>query len=606
MGEPIRIAALSSTAKHRLIKGEPGVGKTFFGCELADYELCNPERGIKSYQRILSLTFSRNAAARIRQTFVKQIAGNSALTETEKIKKQKYINQHVKINTFAGFFWWLIDSYGRYADSNSSCCRPWLIGDERTGFEKIPNHYEGYTYKEITTKTYYILKNPAIQTLISDLYPLIIIDEFQDVDDELFDIIALLGQKSRLVLLCGPGQCIYRNLKKFDPESIMRKCEEVFRPEVFKIPPVSPDKQRHCPEIKSLVEQYNSGHVNNTRDWPVMFKPILRFTQGNRVKELETQTGKMLIDMKEYLKKRFPDKKSSVAVLTSTNVGVIKLFSRFREGNDNFKLRPIIATLHFKDTRLLQYGRLVLELLRGHWISCQSSDFIDKDSVCGMLASLFLHSGIKAKTSISEWQSLAEDLIIKTSRMKAPTNKEENQDKLARDIERMNDILKTSKEKLPLSISKNPLKNEGATLRVFSKELLRTITPAFRFDGLLRIDKAKELFESTMQQKIVYEKLGIEAGVQIMTIHKSKGREFDGVILVLEDSHDAIWKRKTEVDPEIEELYRVAISRARNAFGLIAYNDIFEEANPMVQKLLSKELFGKQKVRWKMYNKGQH
>ena len=59
-----------------------------------------------------------------------------------------------------------------------------------------------------------------------------------------------------------------------------------------------------------------------------------------------------------------------------------------------------------------------------------------------------------------------------------------------------------------------------------------------------------------------------------MTIHKSKGREFDGVVLVLEDNHKALWKKDGPASgPEIDDLYRVAISRARSAFALVAFED---------------------------------
>ena len=97
-----------------------------------------------------------------------------------------------------------------------------------------------------------------------------------------------------------------------------------------------------------------------------------------------------------------------------------------------------------------------------------------------------------------------------------------------------------------------------------------------------------------MQQRIIFEKLGIESGIQVMTIHKAKGREFDGVVIVMEDSSKAMWLNDSKTsDSELDELYRVGISRARLAFGLIGYNDIYNDAKPHVQKLLPTDIFKK-------------
>lgn len=78
---------------------------------------------------------------------------------------------------------------------------------------------------------------------------------------------------------------------------------------------------------------------------------------------------------------------------------------------------------------------------------------------------------------------------------------------------------------------------------------------------------------------MIFEKLGIQKNFQVMTIHKLKGREFDGVVLVLEDNHKAFWRKiNFRLVTEIEELYRVAISRARSALAIVAFEDAQKEA----------------------------
>ena len=204
----VRKTAINSDAKVRLITGKPGVGKTYFGCQITDHELRNPDLGVSRYQKVLFLTFARNAVARIRQAYNQQLSKGTTIPEKIKEKRISEFNARVHLNTFAGFFWWLIASYGRYLPSDSASSRPWFIGAKRSGTESVPDSYKGYTFEELETDAIAALRIKEILSQISDIYPLVIIDEFQDVDKNLFEFIDLLRQNSRLVLLSGPGQCI--------------------------------------------------------------------------------------------------------------------------------------------------------------------------------------------------------------------------------------------------------------------------------------------------------------------------------------------------------------------------------------------------------------
>lgn len=95
-----------------------------------------------------------------------------------------------------------------------------------------------------------------------------------------------------------------------------------------------------------------------------------------------------------------------------------------------------------------------------------------------------------------------------------------------------------------------------------------------------------------MQQRVIFEKIGLEPRIQLMTIHKAKGREFDGVVLVLEDNHEAFWKASKRMDEEERlDLYRVAMTRARHAFALVAFEDACTDAAPVLRRLLPQPVF---------------
>lgn len=585
-----RQSALTSKAKARLITGSPGVGKTYFGCQIAEYELRTQTQGLKGHQRILFLTFARKAVARIRQAYLQRISANIQLTETEKAKRRSQFYSCIDINTFAGFFWWLVESYGRYAPG-ASHLRPWFIGSKRMGGERIPGGHRGYTFEELEEIALAVLEISAIRRLLSELYPIIVIDEYQDVHEQLLKVIIHLGDKSRLVLLRGQGQCIYGGMKNFNPEDILVMTMELFQPEKFQINPLSQQKQRCCPEIVSFLSQYDKGHVSQGDGTRIRFKPVPHFAKKGYPNRLEIHAGLMVKEIRQFLRSLNLEKTPSIAVLASTNNAVAAIHKSLISGSQSYNLPKIVASLTFKDTLLLHYGRLIFELLHHHWIA-RIRKPMEIEFVATALAALF-QDAAEEQMSPSDWLPLAQEMVKMIGRQKRPSAGTSPFDKLRNDLESVNELLRAKRDKLPPGSPRTPLtRDDIPLLNILSERLLKLIERGFHAYGRLDIVKSRKDFENSVQQEILYEKLGIEAAIQVMTIHKAKGREFHGVVLVLESSHKALWRKDSHTpNQELEDLYRVAISRGRDAFGLVAYDDTFNDAKPPVQRLLPKNLF---------------
>ena len=150
------------------------------------------------------------------------------------VRAESSVANRVRIDTFAAFFWWLVDSYGRFAPGGSHL-RPWFIGSRKTGADFVPEGHSGYTFDELKECARAILGVAASPALVSDVYPLVIVDEHQDIDPTLHEITVLLAKSSNLVLLRGPGQCIYRGLHNFNPDEVMRRTEVDLQPQRFTI-----------------------------------------------------------------------------------------------------------------------------------------------------------------------------------------------------------------------------------------------------------------------------------------------------------------------------------------------------------------------------------
>ena len=586
----LRKKILESRAKVRLVEGKPGIGKTWFGCELAQHELTNPDLGVQTHQKILFLTFARNAVARIRQVFTKQ----TSLDES----KKKELAKRLRIDTFAGFFWWLVESYGRYT-KNGTTMRLWLLGSKEVVDAPVPAGHQGYTFEKLEAKAMEVIRIQAVRWLICDIYPLVIIDEFQDVHDRLFEIIDALGKNSRLVLLSGPGQCIYRGLpgKEFDPDRIRQKCIMQLGTVPFDLPSLGEEKQRYCPEIKELISQFDRGAVAVFPDWPVKLVAVERIILKYA---LEVCAGTLANEMRAFLKK-IGTTKPEIAILSSTNQGVAEIYARVTKGhgglqiNGEFKkLKSRSASLLFGDNVFLQYGRLMLQLLKTHWIAGNKKEIKSKE-VAVLIAMLFQEQDKNIEAGSGAWEDLAQLLIRKANGQCSASGWEE---RLKTNLSTLNKLLRaTQAEMREEGINDCPStafdKRDSGFLETLADEFIESIKNNVNTRGRLDIEKAGISFEKANQQKVIFEKLGIQKSVQVMTIHKSKGREFDGVVLVLEDNHKALWKKDGPASgPEIDDLYRVAISRARSAFALVAFEDARKEAAEPVKRLLPCKIRG--------------
>lgn len=293
--------------------------------------------------------------------------------------------------------------------------------------------------------------------------------------------------------------------------------------------------------------------------------------------------------MKKYIKSLgLSSAKTSIAVLCSTNLGVCKINHRFKQGSQSFKLNPLRSTLRFNDEVLLAYGRLIIELLKEHWSIGNSKHEINLETACCYMWALEKSNNVNNTKSLLEWKSFILEVIKKVKGQRKPKDflRLKNEKRiLANNLEKINKLFRLKKKELPNGAPKTPFTKEDCQLLShLSEQFMNYIQPAWKHDDLLDLTLAKKLLENNMRQQILFEKIGIRTEIEIMTIHKSKGREFDGVIVVLEDNHKALWKKNSKIlKDELIDLYRVAFSRARSAIAMIAYIDAINEIDPSLR-----------------------
>lgn len=180
---------VTATQRRIIVFGGAGSGKTTTALWCARRLL--ESSNAKPWHRVLFLTFSRTA--------VREIVRRSGRALAD-------VRGRVEIHTFHGFANRVIGAFGRYAGLGRQ--QPRFISDaEEKLLGKSGPHL---TYDDLLPLALKIVRTPRIKRLITERWPLVISDEFQDTDDKQWELLReLCSIGGRMLLLADPNQMIY-------------------------------------------------------------------------------------------------------------------------------------------------------------------------------------------------------------------------------------------------------------------------------------------------------------------------------------------------------------------------------------------------------------
>lgn len=190
---------------HSLIEGGPGSGKTTIAL-LKFKEIVDKSILLKN-QKVLFLSFARATISR-----VEEHASNLVTREDKKF---------LEVNTYHSFFWQLIQSHGYLLSdfrilnlippSNFSARCAGLSELEIEELKHKLLSEEGIVcfdlFPELAVKI--LSQSEKIRDMISSAYPFIFVDEFQDTNEDEWSVIKLLGKKSTIIALADLEQRIF-------------------------------------------------------------------------------------------------------------------------------------------------------------------------------------------------------------------------------------------------------------------------------------------------------------------------------------------------------------------------------------------------------------
>ncbi|MBH5129510.1 MULTISPECIES: ATP-dependent helicase [unclassified Streptomyces] len=561
----LRRAILASTG-HVLIEGGPGCGKTTIALLKALDTLDSLEAG----QRVLFLSFSRAAVRQITDR-MGGLFGPSARTRLE-------------VRTFHAFFLELVRSHGRLLTGRpASFITPDRERELRADFDGDKDAWLAECRRTATEESRYVFDllaptaatllegSTAVRALYSSVYPLVIVDEFQDTNIDQWRAVKALSKASTVICLADPDQRIFGHLPGVDEERITHAIDEL-QPVCYDL---SKDNYR-SPEGGLLG--YANAVLHDT-PFPVPDSvKTLTYSQQWWTPGAEVRAHEAVIALREHLRAEL-GRDPTLAVLAPTNHLVARISETISVENVTAHgvLPPVEHDLHWDPELAAAAGFVVASILE--WPALPRPEALTKTlrAVADFYRTkLIARNTAGARTKIQTIErALTAMTEGKTVRSKTALALMAAFDagltlsgRPVTDWQKARALLQGSAELDELFKQVRMLRLLNAT-----DSLALALTQAW--DGAASYTDAA----TAVRRALASDQLAVPdrptAAVSLMNMHRSKGKEFDGVVIA-EGAHHSRLLDITWDEERIRanrRLLRVAITRARHMVVFVRPED---------------------------------
>ncbi|GEQ99271.1 hypothetical protein JCM17844_29080 [Iodidimonas gelatinilytica] len=214
---------IMATEGHLLVTGGPGSGKTTVSI-LKAAQIA--EQHLRPGQKVLFLSFARATVSRVVE----------AIEYEQQIPREQ--KRRIDVETYHSFFWRILKAHGyliglpRRIDILTPPTEAIALSDIRNGYAAASKLTEAEKAKKATAEDVERLRlarecggicfdlfapyvgdilhgSERICKLLATMYPVIILDEFQDTNAEQWRVVQALGEFTTLIALADPEQRIY-------------------------------------------------------------------------------------------------------------------------------------------------------------------------------------------------------------------------------------------------------------------------------------------------------------------------------------------------------------------------------------------------------------
>lgn len=520
--------------------------------------------GLNSGQSVLFLSFSRAAVARLGEAAKKQI--------------ERSCRHRLSMQTLHSFFWSVLSTHG-YLIGTTKKLEILLPADEQTKYGSIkkknrkPSNPEWKSWlKErerlcmeegrvafdlFAENTLKLLRSSdQVRRLVSQKYPLIIIDEAQDTNSEAWECIQLLAKRSQVICLADLEQQIFDHLPGVGPERV-KAIESSINP--LRIDLGDENYRSNGTEIARFGQDILLGDVRGSpyRGVSALFynpkttkiQSVLKRSIGILQNEIKNATGKYGRD---------------IAILAHSGASTAKISAALHS-----EPKPVSHRLSFDEGAAILTARFAAFLLEPKE---KKNKLKDLSTAISLIAMVKRAGGLAAASGFELWSENA--LTGKVSKSGFVTSLSKILDGLAdhsfsgdpvRDWNYIKNVLRSSKDKELLGT----LKHLDYLIAFNRGKLIREgLGTAWMNSG--NYSDARGVLDTALAQDQILNGIDEPPGVKVMTIHKSKGKQFDGVILLREGRHDEggykssfVWWNDTHPYFRSRKILRVGITRAK-------------------------------------------
>lgn len=568
------LADFLASKRHALVLGGPGSGKTTGALIKANQELLGDTW--RPFQEALFLSFARSTVARVAEAATEIIAN--------------VVTNRIELTTYHSFAWRLIRSHGyllqseppiRLIPPHDAAAR--LAEATRNVSGDEAEQQKGVEIRRMLTKEGLLVfdyfaklaadlleRSDQLRRIVSLRYPVIFLDEFQDTSEDEYRLVRCLAQESRIIALADPEQRIYE-FRGADPKRIGEYITE-FEPETFDF--AERNHRSNGTDIVQFANDLLKGMIreNEYNDVHVKYYPTRRAEQQHLWMKVAVIEAKRRAQ--EY------GESWSVAVLVPTKRLMLAV-SDFLLAEQRYNSRRFYAIQH--EVGVDAEGPSLAGVAIGRLLEC--SEETREESTRLLLADLCGHIvGRKGGRGASQVESRLIDGLrayldggkirgAKRARIVTGCNQIVTEvaalafegDPYADWIKIRDIIEKSEAEELQMIAS------DAKYLKFLRKGAqLRTKLVAMWKENGAYVGATEAVQNAFIQEHFVA-KSQEPRGVNVMTIHKSKGKEFDEVV-VYEGVHaDRIVRQpdQEQVVAQARLSLRVAVSRAKKRVTIL-------------------------------------
>jgi DNA helicase-2/ATP-dependent DNA helicase PcrA len=543
---------------HALVTGGPGSGKTTIALKKAHVRI---EAGLRPGQSVLFLSFSRAAVARIGQASRMQLPREGRAL--------------LNVQTFHSFFWEILKTHA-YLLGAPRTIRILMPQDERVRSggikrDKEPQKWAAWLQERETLFTTegliafdlfapkaekLLAESSLIRGLIAEQFPLVIVDEAQDTGPDAWRCIEMLAPSTQVICLADLEQQIFDHLPGIGPERI-EAIKAALTPTEINLGSEnlrSPGSQiaefgqdiLACRVREGGYKGVSSLSFNPNADLGVTLRRALGCLK--RAIRSETQSWPKTIAI------LVPYGSEAAKVSVSLNSGTKPVPHKLMFDEDEARLAARFAAFLLEPREAYNEASQVGEALM---LLCDLKKATGANTAANQLLGWI--AKCKAGKISSAGQVTAIRSVLATLKTAAFTGDP------AKDWTFVKKTLRASGEPMLIAVAQHL-----DYLVAFNRGKRISAGLSATWEMTETYARAREALDAALAQDLILEGIDDPDGIQVMTIHKAKSKQFDGVLVVRRQTHNGqklvsnfIWRDDVPPYRRSRKILMVAVTRAK-------------------------------------------